>query len=194
MSPHEEKADSLLGGTAPGMQDGPPSTSKYLSMDAEISACGQYRYSLTRRFSPGDRTVVFVGLNPSTADARVDDATIRKCVGFVRRWGADRLVMANVCAWRSRHPKEMQRADDPVGPENEGRLRDLVASAEIVVAAWGQNKLPFRAQRLARWVLGLPNAYCLGTNADGTPRHPLFVPYDTPLQAAVVDGGAQGDA
>lgn len=161
----------------------PTTATNYLDMSAEVSACQQYRYHLSRRFGPGFRTVVVVGLNPSTADAFQDDMTIRKCVGFARRWGMDRLVMANVCAWRSRHPKEMQRADDPVGPENEARLRELVATAEIIVAAWGQNKLPFRAQRLARWVLSLPNVCCLGQNADGTPKHPLFVPYETPRVA-----------
>lgn len=156
----------------------------YLHMSAEISDCGQYRYSLSRRLSTGGRVVAFVGLNPSKADEYIDDPTIRKCVGFARRWGMDLLVMVNVCAWRSRHPKEMQQAPDPIGPKNESKLREIAASAEIVVAAWGQNQIPPDAQRAADWILSLPHVRCLGKNDNGTPKHPLFVPYSTPLQEA----------
>lgn len=154
----------------------------YLEADAKISACGRYRYWLTRRLSMGDRVVMFVGLNPSTADARIDDATIRKCVGFARRWGFDQLVMANVCGWRSRHPKAMQLAADPCGPENEATLHELAGRAELIVAAWGQNRIPADAQRAATWLLSLPHVRCLGRNDNGTPKHPLFVPYAAALQ------------
>lgn len=77
----------------------------YLESSADVSACGRYRYWLSRRLSMGERTILFVGLNPSTADAALDDPTIRRCVGFARAWGFDWLFMGNVNAFRSTDPK-----------------------------------------------------------------------------------------
>ena len=94
---------------------------------------------LTRRWSGGQKAVLFIGLNPSRADQREDDATIRKCVGFARRWGANGVVMVNLCAWRDCNPKVLGRVDDPMGPKNGWQIvRQLIAEANIVVAAWGQ--------------------------------------------------------
>lgn len=170
----------------PATGDPSAPATKYAASSAHLSPCGRYRYWLSRDLTVDPkRTVLFVGLNPSTADATVDDATIRKCVGFARRWGFDRLIMGNVCAWRDRHPSGLKRADDPVGPENASTLESWASGADLVIAAWGQNKLPFRAQRIAAWVLALPQVRCLGRNADGTPKHPLFVPYATPLESLV---------
>ena len=76
----------------------------YLEAFAEISRDGVYRYRLTRRLSPGNRTVLFVGLNPSTADATHDDQTIKRCVGYARAWGYDVLLMGNLHAYRATDP------------------------------------------------------------------------------------------
>jgi len=77
---------------------------------AEISPCGLYRYTLWRWFGMGDRTVRFIGLNPSTADANQDDPTIRRCADFARRWGFDRLCMVNLFAYRATDPRELPAA------------------------------------------------------------------------------------
>ena len=73
---------------------------------ADISPDGLYRYSLSRRLTAGNRTVLFVGLNPSTADATADDPTIRRCAGFARSWSFDWLLMGNLYALRSTDPLE----------------------------------------------------------------------------------------
>lgn len=156
----------------------------YLDMGADISDDGLYRYWLSRRLSMGERSVVFVGLNPSTADARQDDPTIRRCVGFARAWGFDWLYMGNLHAWRSTDPKKLPKDSlESVGPRNQEALVWLTQRAELVVAAWGANKLNFYASTLARRIRALPHARCLGRNADGTPKHPLYLPKTAALQA-----------
>lgn len=161
---------------------------------ADVSEDGRYRYRLLRRWD-GDALLgrratslpmlqPFVMLNPSTADARQDDPTIRRCVGFARREGFEGLGVWNLYAYRATKPAELWRVDDPVGEENDRRLRNLLEWAAgvgvPVVAAWGTNAKPERV----RAVLDMPGAHnlrCLGTTAAGAPRHPLYVPADTPL-------------
>lgn len=156
----------------------------YLHSEADISEDGIYRYSLSRRLSMGERAILFVGLNPSTADGLKDDPTIRKCAGFARQWGFDWLFMGNLHAYRSTDPKALYRGIEPtttIGPRNLDALTWMHQKAEVVVAAWGQNKLNRHAKAYANVVLGWSNCHALGFNADGTPRHPLYLPYSTPL-------------
>lgn len=154
----------------------------YLDKGAELSEDGRYRYWLSRRLSMGERTVLFVGLNPSTADASQDDPTIRRCVGFARQWGFDWLFMGNVCAYRSTDPKALMRVDDPVGPNNQEALKWMAHRADLIVAAWGKNRLNCYAHTLAGWILSLPQTRTLGVNGDGTPKHPLYLKATTELQ------------
>lgn len=160
---------------------------KYLDASADISDDGLYRYALYRRLSMGERTVLFVGLNPSTADATQDDPTIRRCAGFARSWGFDWLYMGNLNAWRSTDPKRLPKEIDggaAVGPRNQEALTWMAQRAEIVVACWGQHKLNQYARTLSRIILALPHARCLGRNDDGSPRHPLYLPRTTTLEVA----------
>jgi hypothetical protein len=153
---------------------------RYLEASADISDDGLYRYWLSRWLSMGERTLLVVGLNPSTADATRDDPTIRRCVGFARDWGFDWLLMGNLNAWRSTDPKRLPA--DPlaaVGPGNQDALRWMAYRAELIIAAWGKNRLNDYARTLGRSVLALPQTRCLGCNGDGSPRHPLFLPKDT---------------
>lgn len=89
---------------------------RYLKSSAVLSADGRYRYELARHLSNDPATVLFIGLNPSTATDVVDDPTVRREVDFARRWGFGRYVKANLYALRSTHPSELKRAADPVGP------------------------------------------------------------------------------
>lgn len=161
--------DQLLMLTAPGSS-------------AVISACGRYRYRLERRWGPGT-SCVFVMLNPSTADARTDDATIRKCRGFTQRWGHDAFTVINLYAFRARDPKRMLAAADPVGPENDRHIIEAIREPARMVLAWGANAQRVRVERvihLLRHHCRLPRQ-CLGLTKGGEPWHPLMVPYETPL-------------
>ena len=142
---------------------------------AVFSECGRYRYVLWRSWNPVAPTAAFVGLNPSTADASVDDPTIRRCKGFARDWGYGGLVMLNLYAFVTSFPGRLALADDPVGPENDEHLRARAASAGIVIAAWGAFKQTgARVSAVLELVGG--ELHCLRLNRDGSPMHPLYVP------------------
>ncbi len=149
-------------------------------MGAIISECGKYRYLLHR--GDGDRTMPIVMLNPSTADATLDDPTIRRCKGFAEREGCGRLVVANLYALRATKPNDLWTADDPIGPDNDITLATLLALHGPIVCAWGANAKPDRV----RWFVELAKAadaelFCLGTTKSGAPRHPLYIKADQPL-------------
>lgn len=141
---------------------------------AVLSEDGLYRYTLTRRWGAG-RPVVFVMLNPSTADAEVDDPTIRRCVGFARREGCGTLEVVNLFAWRATDPLFLPLQSDPVGPHNDEWIRDRVVPAKIVIAAWGaRGDLLDRADAV-KAMLPPGKTFALGFTKDGHPKHPLYL-------------------
>ena len=149
-------------------------TTRALDRAARID--GAYRYSLWRRVGPSPGRVLFVMLNPSTADAIADDPTIRRCSGFARAWGYGELEVCNLFAYRTPYPRELLGVEDPVGPSNDRFLSRAAARADRVLAAWG-----VVGMRSARAAVVLENLRkvplsCLGRTRDGAPRHPLYVP------------------
>src|SRR5262249_40146014 len=106
---------------------------------AVFSTDGRYRYLLTRRVGPGRKSATFIMLNPSTADATADDPTIRKCIGFARRWRCGVLRVVNLFAFRATDPDVLKAAADPVGPENRRWILRSIrrTNRQIVVCAWG---------------------------------------------------------
>jgi hypothetical protein len=152
---------------------------------AILSPCGLYRYHLSRtlREEPGAR-VLFVMLNPSTADATVDDPTIRRCIGFAEREGGSVLEVVNLYGLRSPEPKALRAAPDPVGPDNDKHLRLALQFADVVICGWGANEGPIRGRSrvVADLALDLGRTpMCLGTTKSGAPRHPLYVRSAQPL-------------
>jgi hypothetical protein len=153
---------------------------------ATISPNGRYRYLLGRRLADDGGRMLFVMLNPSTADADTDDATIRRCVGYARREGCGILEVVNLFAWRTVSPGELATVVDPVGPDNDRHIREAAARAGPVVVAWGNP--PFRLTRAAEraaLVAGMLDRYwplALGTTSTGQPVHPLRQRADAPLR------------
>lgn len=154
---------------------------------ADISPCGLYRYTLTRHLTGSGEPLVFVMLNPSSADANDDDPTLRRCIGFGRAFGRCRIHVVNLFAYRTPYTKELKRAHasgvDVVGPRN-GQALDALAGT--VVCAWGPPAWPFvreRAHAVAAQLTsrGVP-LLCLGRSKDGSPRHPLMLPGASPLE------------
>lgn len=154
---------------------------------AVISDCGLYRYRLERYKLSGAGAVAWIMVNPSTADATDDDATIRKVIGFSERMGAGWAIVGNKFAYRATDVRELRTAPDPKGPQNDAHLTAIMREAPVVIAAWGPlAKLPKHLRR--RWLTVARLAdeagaklLCLGTAQDGQPRHPLMLAYDTPL-------------
>ena len=139
---------------------------------AVLSPCRVFRYELWRRWSDAP-ACVFVGLNPSTADETNDDPTIRKCVGYAKRWGYGSLCMVNLFAFRATLPKDMLAAADPVGPENDDTLKRLAHDAGIIIAAWGNDGGHLGRDKAVMAML--PALHALKQNKDGSPAHPLYL-------------------
>jgi hypothetical protein len=143
---------------------------------AALSPDGVYRYELTRQWSVRGGMVTFVMLNPSTADAMVDDPTIRRCIGFAKREGFGGLAVVNLFALRATDPRELKHHLDPVGPLNEEYLVNAVRESVAVIAAWGANPLTLNVSRaFLRFSAG--PVFVLGDR----PNHPLYLPGDAQL-------------
>lgn len=160
--------------------------SEYLYTSAELSHCGAYRYSLGRIWREGGPSMLFVMLNPSTADADTDDPTIRRCIGFARREGCGALMVVNLFALRTSDPIALLKADDPVGPFNDyhiGRAVQLHArsGARIVLAHGRVHSRLHPRYRHVQIMLRNVETWCLGRTAAGYPRHPLYLRADAPL-------------
>jgi len=144
----------------------------------------RHRYSLVHRWNPlfGDRLILWIGLNPSTADEAKLDPTLTRIAAFSKRAGFDGFWMANLFALRTPYPAEMMADPDPVGPENDAWLLRAAGRCEKIVAAWGAGgKFQARADAVARLFAGR-ELWCLGTTQDGHPRHPLYVPGEQPFE------------
>ncbi len=144
---------------------------------ATFDSTSQYRYRLGRFWNAALPRVTFVMLNPSTADHRQDDPTIRRCIGFARDWGFGSLVVVNLFAFRTPSPARLARAPAPVGPDNDRALRRARGESALVVAAWGNHGRLRDRDREVRALLD-DRAVCLGMTKLGQPRHPLYVRRD----------------
>lgn len=153
---------------------------------AELSLCRTWRYALWRQWEEqGDtNSVMFIGLNPSTADEVEDDTTISKCIGFARRWGYGGIYMLNLFAYRATDWKLMIAASDPVGSENDKALADYGSRTTLVIAAWG-GVISIRDRRRLQWESRVSqvlkcvgkSVHCLGKTKDGSPLHPCRFGY-----------------
>jgi hypothetical protein len=145
---------------------------------------GPYRYWLTRTWQPSGPLICFIMLNPSTATAQLNDPTVTRCCGFARREGYGRLVIVNLFALRSPHPRVLAAHKARVGPGNDDAIITQTRRAELVVAAWGAHGADPWATRRRDDVLtlldGIP-LHHLGLTRDGQPAHPLMLRGDTPL-------------
>jgi hypothetical protein len=153
---------------------------------AVFSDCGRYRYRLTRsgllahEAKPG--YVLWVMLNPSTADASTNDQTMSRVIRFTRREGYSHLTVVNLYAWRSRDPDALLRCESPCGPDNDQHIVDAAAGAALIICAWGADPMaPPRARHVEDLLAGQP-LWCLGRAKGGEPRHPLMLPRTTVLQ------------
>lgn len=156
---------------------------------AILSACGTYRYSLSRMIASEAREskpCLFVMLNPSTADANLDDPTIRRCVGFAKREGCNWLTVVNLFALRATDPKQLQAATamggDPIGPDNWRHFIGEIKAHRggIIIAAWGAHPMA-RTMPMHHEAMREAGAVCLGMTKDGAPKHPLYLKADAPL-------------
>lgn len=162
---------------------------------AIISPCGAYRYTLTRKWDKHRRRALFVGLNPSTADAEVDDATIRRLIGFSKDLGFGGFTIVNLFAFRSTDPKNLTKAVDAIGPENDRYLNLAFERHAVIIPMWGANGgLLDRDKQVIEILRNTPvnpirRVVCFGTTKAGHPKHPLYLRKDTELVYFNLGGG-----
>jgi hypothetical protein len=153
---------------------------RYEQSGAEFSDCALYRYKLWRRWDHNKSTLAFCMLNPSTADARNNDPTVERCERRARDWGYGSLIVVNLFAWRSTDPRALRSVADPVGPYNFDAILWAIEESTTFVCAWGGDGaiLGMGQTILSRLREFYPGrAHALKINGDGTPAHPLYLPY-----------------
>jgi hypothetical protein len=155
---------------------------------ADISSCGKYRYSLERDWSGKDNApyMLFVCINPSTADAVTDDATVRKCKGFAKTAGYERIFITNLYSYRTKDWNLLLSFSQPerLGPNTDNKLFELVRNAGLTVAAWGNlhdNLCKERADHVITEIRKICPLYVLGLTGQGCPVHPLRFRYGMPV-------------
>ena len=144
-------------------------------MGAVFDTTRTYRYSLWRQWQPLGAKIVFVMLNPSTADDRTNDPTIRRCIGLAQSWGYGALEVVNLFARMTSQPHTLRQIADPVGAECDRYLLTAVHQAKTVVVAWGNWGNWRQRDRAVLNLLGDRAVFCVGVNRSGQPRHPLYV-------------------
>lgn len=156
-------------------------------MSATISACEQYRYDLWREWDSNLPLVVWLMLNPSKADATINDPTIVRCVNFSTTWQFGRLAVANLFALRSTDPAALKTHSAPIGPENDQHIDRLISGADLIVCAWGAHgKFRNRGDAVLRKIKAAGKvAHCLRMTKGGQPEHPLYLPGD--LRPVLID-------
>ena len=172
-------------------------TGKIMRRGATFSEDRRYRYLLWRHWdndvslvpeeTDGERMLIVIGLNPSTADETLDDPTIRRCISFARRWGCSGLRMLNLFAYRATNPGHMMAEPHPTGDDNDWFIRSTLGerhgtSDPVVLCAWGahgdfmeRDREMMRIMREFEHIRPL----CLGQTRNHSPRHPLYMPADT---------------
>lgn len=146
---------------------------------ATFSKDKTFRYELWREWGNDHQELLFIMCNPSIADEVRDDPTQRRVRGYAKAWGYEGYTVANIFALVSTDPRKLKQCPDPVGPENDAWLIDLHLGSKLTVAAWGTwGKVMGRGAQVAEELSALGPLSCLGRNADGSPKHPLYLRKD----------------
>jgi hypothetical protein len=143
---------------------------------------GSYRYLLWRTWDETRPHLLWVLLNPNTADEQTDDPTLRRCIRFSREWQYGGLEIVNLFAFRTPHPHDLHRVADPIGDENDQYLTAAAARAAGIILAWGAKGAYLQRDRTVLALLSLhatQSLYCLGIAHNGCPCHPLYRPRST---------------
>ena len=136
-----------------------------------------YRYVLWRIWDRTKPFVLFIGLNPSTADEVNNDPTVRRCITYAQDWGYGGLCMMNAYALRSTDPRQLKKVEDPIGTDNDCWIKLMSEHAKMIVAAWGTHAAYMSREGKILDVIS-SDIHCLGTTKDGHPKHPLYLRKD----------------
>ena len=145
-----------------------------MQRSALFSNCKKYRYLLGREWDINKPKILFIGLNPSTADEYKDDPTILRCIQFAKSWGYGSLKIANIFAYRATDPNVLLKEKEPIGKDNNEHIITSDKECNKTVIAWGNHGLFLN--RAADVLPLIQDPYCIKKNSNGTPSHPLYLP------------------
>ena len=146
---------------------------KFSKSGAVFSDCRMYRYALWRMWDGDKPLVMIIGLNPSTADEKLNDPTITRCISFARSWGYGGVCVTNLFGFRATSPTQLKAYHDPIGKENDAWVHEMAKGAAITVAAWGNHgKFLNRSLDI---LPSLDQLHCIKMNKSGEPAHPLYL-------------------
>ena len=146
---------------------------KFSKSGAVFSDCRKFRYALWRMWDEDKPLVMIIGLNPSTADEKVNDPTITRCISFASSWGYGGVCVTNLFGFRATSPTQLKAHHDPIGKENDAWVHEMAKEAAIKVAAWG-NHGKF-LNRSVDFLSSLDQLHCIKMNKSGEPAHPLYL-------------------
>ena len=151
---------------------------------AHISDCEKYRYSLSREWDETKKSCLLIMLNPSKADATINDPTITRCIHFAKSWGYGSLQVVNLFAYRATQRARLKRVLDPVGEETDTILLKHAKKADAIVCAWGidgtflgRNKEVLQLLKKEGYSI-----HCIACTKEGEPKHPLYLRKDAQMK------------
>ena len=142
---------------------------------AEFSIDKKERYSLKREWDKSKNKILYIMLNPSFADDKDDDPTIRRLINFTKKFNSGGFLVGNIFTTITPNPKELDKSKG-MSDKNFEELIKLINKVDQIVYAWGSSIE--EPQLLKKLVL---NPKCFGKNLNGTPKHPLYLPSQTNL-------------
>ncbi len=177
-SVHDDRSDHQGGGL-------------YCPASCTLDVDEKYRFTLERRWAKlgvadFSRLGLFVMLNPSTADALKDDATIRRLTGYCKDWSLSGFDVLNLFALRATNPKKLvdtyvyngftRKTDDQ--PVNDRFLKEAASRPYAFRAfAWGAGMPKGSNRDLAvDEIFRYAGCSAFGHTKAGFPLHPLRLP------------------
>lgn len=158
---------------------------------ANFSDCRKYRYALWRHWDESLPPVMFIGLNPSTANETKNDATIRRVAGMAKEWGYGGVCMLNCFPFISTNPDDLKDFGNTI--ENDNYIKHYAQICNEIIFAWGAFPIVKESGRVNELKKMFPNAKALVINKDGSPRHPLYVPKNTTPVIFSYNGEGRGE-
>ena len=146
---------------------------------AIFSNCRRYRYALTRSENLSEKFLLFILLNPSTANEVNNDPTVARCQKRASILGYKSFRVCNLFAFRSKNPSLMKKSSSPIGPYNDKILQDSLKRAKQVICAWGSNGSHLERAEAVKKMLAKsqPKIFHLGLTKTNQPKHPLYLEY-----------------
>lgn len=158
---------------------------------AKFSPCERYRYELGRIWDSEVPPLVWIGLNPSTADELELDPTLTRIQKRSQDFGAGGFIMLNLFAYRATNPFVMKKQKEPVGPLNNLAIHHYLKHQ--IVACWGSHGCyKDRGKEVLDMLLrAKTRLYFLELTKYGQPKHPLYLGYDVELKEWTIDNSVK---